>query len=373
MKVALTPLTTARPMVTARANPRHIMELNRLLGHPSKEITRGTARMSGVPLTGTWSPCVQCSESRVRRYAVPKSTESRTNERAERFFIDIAGPSFQITSLGGNRYAMLCADDFTRFKLIRFLKHRNDFVKEFHGLVAEHIAPADIKIGIVRTDGGGGFEGKFQSLLKELRIKRETTPRHTPQYNGVVDRAHGLLRDKIVALIRGMTAGKSDRLWAEAINYAWEMSNRCSTTSRNPVVSPYKLWVGHRLTFDHLIPFETVGYLRRPKPEHKVAPRGAKCIMLGIDTNNLRRTFRVRDLTTDQVIMRRAIIWCPTADTGEAVFSDTASKGEGVASHGHYSPRPEKTSHYTASRGSRNRNSMSRRGRVGRKVRLSWR
>ena len=64
-----TPLTIARSMVTARVNPRHIMEFHRLLGHPSKKITRGTARMSSVLLTGMWSPCVQCSETRVRRYA----------------------------------------------------------------------------------------------------------------------------------------------------------------------------------------------------------------------------------------------------------------------------------------------------------------
>ncbi|CAN0472706.1 unnamed protein product, partial [Ascophyllum nodosum] len=132
----------------------------------------------------------------------------------------------------------------------------------------------------VRTDGGGGFEGEFQLLLKELGIKRETTPPHTPQYNGVVERALGLLRDKTVALLRDMNAGKSDRLWAEAMKYACEMPNRCKTTSLNPGVSPYELWVGHRPTFDHLIPFGTVGYLRRPRPEHKLAPRGAKCIML---------------------------------------------------------------------------------------------
>ena len=92
MKESQTPLTTARSRVTARANPRRIMEFHKLFGNPSKEITRGTARMSDVPLTGTWSPCVQCSESRVRRYAVSKSAESRTNERAERFFIAITGP-----------------------------------------------------------------------------------------------------------------------------------------------------------------------------------------------------------------------------------------------------------------------------------------
>ena len=264
----------------------------------------------------------------MRRYSVPKSTESRANERVERFFIDITGP-FHVASLGGNRYAMLFVDDCTHFKFIRFLKHKSDAAKELCELVAEHIAPSDIKIGTVRTDGGGELEGEFQLLLKELEIKRETTPPHTPQYNGVVERALGLLQDKTVALLRGMAAGKSDRLWAEAMNYACEMSSRCTTTSLNPGVSPYELWVGHRPTFDNLIPFGTVRYLRRPKPEHKLAPRGAKCIMLGIDTNYLRQTFRVRDLTTGQVVMRQAIIWHPTADAGEAVSSNTATRGGG--------------------------------------------
>ena len=84
---------------------------------------------------------------------------------------------------------MLRVDYFTRFKFFRFLKHKSDAAKELRELVAEHIAPAGIKIGTVRTDGGGEFEGRFQSLLKKLRIKCETTPPHTPQYNGVVERS----------------------------------------------------------------------------------------------------------------------------------------------------------------------------------------
>ena len=73
--------------------------------------------------------------------------------------------------------------------------------------------------------------------------------------------------------------------------------------------------------------------------------------MLNIDTNYPRRTFRVRDLTTGQVVMRQAIIWRPTADAGEAVSRNTATKGGG-ARHGHYSPRLKKTSDDTSSLGS---------------------
>ena len=51
--------------------------------------------------------------------------------------------------------------------------------------------------------------------------------------------------------------------------------------------------------------------------------------------------------------MRQVIIWPPTADAGEAVSSDTATRGGGGARHGHYSSRPKKISHYTSSLGSR--------------------
>ena len=50
--------------------------------------------------------------------------------------------------------------------------------------------------------------------------------------------------------------------------------------------------------------------------------------------------------------MRQAIIWHSTADAGETVSRNTVTKG-GEARHGHYSPRPKKTSQYASSLGSR--------------------
>ena len=50
--------------------------------------------------------------------------------------------------------------------------------------------------------------------------------------------------------------------------------------------------------------------------------------------------------------MRQAIIWHPTADAGEAVSRNTATRGGG-ARHGHNSPRPKEISFYTSSLRSR--------------------
>ena len=88
---------------------------------------------------------------------------------------------------------------------------------------------------------GGDFDVQFQSLLTENISKRESTSPYTPQYSSVIERALGLLRDKTVTLLRGMMEGKNDRLWAEVMNFACEMSNRCVTSPLDRGVSPYEL------------------------------------------------------------------------------------------------------------------------------------
>ena len=176
-----------------------------------------------------------------------------------------------------------------------------------------------------------------------------------------------------------MTASKSDRLRAEAMNYASERSYRCTTTSLNPGVSPYELGVGHRLTFDHFIPFGIVGYLRRPKPEHKLAPRGSKCIMLGIDTNYPQRPSASATSPPAKSSCVRPSYSTPPP-TPERQFPGTRRLRWGGRDTGiiRRDPRKPPTTylHWGAGRPSRrsqNRNSMSQRGRVGRKVLLGWR
>ena len=193
------------------------MEFHCAFGHPGEEITRNTAKMAGIRLIGEWQQCIPCSEARVRRYSVPKTTETRAKSRAGRFYVDLAGP-FPEPSLSGNRYTMLCVDAYSRFKIVRFLKHKNQVAGALEDIIASHISPAGLKIGIIRTDGGGEFAGEFQDLLNRLGIKHEKTPPHTPQYNGVTERALGILRDKTVALLRDLKEEKNKRLWAGAMN-----------------------------------------------------------------------------------------------------------------------------------------------------------
>ena len=90
--------------------------------------------------------------------------------------------------------------------------------------------------------------------------------------------------------------------------YACDMSNKCVTNSLDHDKTLYEMCHGRPPAFDILLPFGTVGHRRVEKPAHKLASRGAKCILLGtagphdVNDHRPRSTFRVRVLTTGAII-----------------------------------------------------------------------
>lgn len=110
-------------------------------------------RSAGLRLTGTCISCVQCSEVTVRRYTVPKVADSWATKRARRMLVDLTG-NFHETYLYGSRYAMSCVDDFAHSKMIFFFECTGGITAALGGIIDMHVAPSNIKIGIIRTDGG---------------------------------------------------------------------------------------------------------------------------------------------------------------------------------------------------------------------------
>ena len=149
------------------------------------------------------------------------------------------------TSVGGSKYVMICVDDFSRSKIVRFLKKSNT-ASALTNIIAEYITSAGLKIGSIQTDEGGGSEGGFQQGLDSHGITHESTPPDTPQYNVVAERALGLLREKSIAMLHEMTVAASGRLWAEALNYACDMSSMCVASSLEGDTSPNEKWYGRK-------------------------------------------------------------------------------------------------------------------------------
>ena len=227
-----------------RAGPsRGVMEVHRMLAHPSEDITRKTAVMMGIETTGQWGACETCFQVKAKRHAVPKKTDERASVRGQRFFVDVGG-SMKHSSLGGNSKVVIFVDDCTRFKVVKFVKKKSDTTAALLSLIADYITPQKLSIKCIRTDNGGEFEGEFQRELDRRSITHEHTPPDTPQYNGVAERALGLLRENMIILMEELDDVINvprEKLWAQAMLFACDVTNKSVTTSTDGGKSPYEL------------------------------------------------------------------------------------------------------------------------------------
>ena len=138
------------------------------------------------------------------------------------------------SSLGGNNYVVIFVDDYTRFKVVKFVKKKSDTTAALLSMVADYITPQKLSIKCIRTDNGGEFEGEFWRELDRRSITHEHTPPDTPQYNGVAERALGLLREKAIILMEELDDVINvprEKLWAQAMLFACDVTNKSVTTS----------------------------------------------------------------------------------------------------------------------------------------------
>ena len=148
-------------MLTMRAGvSRDVMEIHRMLAHPSEDITRKTAEMMGIETTSQWRACETYFQAKAKRHDVPMKTDEWASVRGQRFFVDVGGP-MKHSSLGGNSYVVIFVDDCTRFKVVKFVKKKSDTTAALLSLIVDYITPQKLSIKYLRTNNGGKFKGEL--------------------------------------------------------------------------------------------------------------------------------------------------------------------------------------------------------------------
>ena len=188
------------------------------------------------------------------RHGAPSSTKTRATERLGRVFVDLTGPR-SVASVGGVHYMMIVRDDFSRFTWLYGLKSKSSSATAFafrKFLADVRVDVTQPRVEIVRSDNGKEFSGgDFERLCNELTIKQEFTPPYTPQYNGVAERAFGIMEMAAAAarveagqIYRDIKLPPTERLWAEAMKWAGDALNKTATTSNPESKSPHEMWYG---------------------------------------------------------------------------------------------------------------------------------
>ncbi|MBW0505427.1 hypothetical protein O181_045142 [Austropuccinia psidii MF-1] len=202
------------------------------LGHPSNQ----AIKTLGLPsLSNTCETCI-LGKSTLLPFS---SSFEKVNQPLECIHIDLVGP-ITPESNSGFQYFLTIVDQFTSFKLVRFLKTKNEAFKEFVEWKAYAENLQSLKIKKLVSDKGGEFENKnFSILASSCSFVHIFAPTSTPEHNGFAKRANRTILDKARCLL--LTSNLPRSYWAKAVNTASFLSNLVPTPSKDNL-SPFSLW-----------------------------------------------------------------------------------------------------------------------------------
>jgi hypothetical protein len=210
--------------------------------------------------------CDACQKGKQTRVSFKSKNVVSTTRPLQLLHMDLFGPS-RTMSFGGNYYALVIVDDFSRYTWTLFITHKSDSFHAFRKLAKVIQNKKNLKIASIRSDHGGEFENKdFELFCDEHGIEHNFSAPRTPQQNGVVERKNRSLEEIARTLLNDTSLPKY--FWAEAVNTACYIMNRALI---RPILkkTPYELYNGRKPNISHLHVF------------------GCKCFVLNNGKDNL--------------------------------------------------------------------------------------
>ncbi|UYV63214.1 hypothetical protein LAZ67_2003462 [Cordylochernes scorpioides] len=194
------------------------------------------------------------------------STSPNSTYPGELIYSDVCGPMSK-RSPGGSLYFVSFKDDFSRFRVAYFIRHKSDVLEKFKEFVKRVRTETGNKIKRFRTDNGTEFLNKiFSDYLKSLGIVHELTAPYTPEQNGISERDNRTIVESAKYLLHGRKMPLE--LWAEAVNTVVYLLNRCTTKVLGNS-TPHEIWYKRKPSILHLKTFGCNAYVHIPKDNRK--------------------------------------------------------------------------------------------------------
>ncbi|UYV80953.1 K02A2.6-like, partial [Cordylochernes scorpioides] len=216
---------------------------------------------------------------------------------------DICGP-MPVRSIGGSAYFLTFIDDYSRKITLFCLKHKNEVLKHFDSYLARAERETGHKLKVLRSDNGLEYcNHEFKTRLEQLGIKHELTNTYSPPMNGVAERANRVLLDITRSCLH--SADLPQRFWAEAVNTAAYIRNKCYNSALGDKV-PDELWSSRKPSVRHLKAFGCLAYSHIPTERRKkLDNRANRCILVGYSSQT--KGYRLWCPETQHVIQTKHV------------------------------------------------------------------
>ena len=192
--------------------------------------------------------CEPCIKSKMTRRPFCKHVGIKSCRPLKLVHTDVCG-RMQTISIGGSEYFVSFIDVFSRYSHVYIIKKKSEFFDKFRKFQALVTNQTGLKIGTLRSDGGGEYtSSNFEKYLLSHGIQHQTTVRYSPEQNGVTDRFNRTVCESARAMIIQSSLPKS--FWAEAINAAVYSRNHLPTKATS--ITPHERWFGRKPNISHI-------------------------------------------------------------------------------------------------------------------------
>ncbi|KAM2091058.1 hypothetical protein ACFX1T_029593 [Malus domestica] len=308
-----------------RADITHCSQIwHKRLGHlneKSLKVLEEQGLVHGLPkLEMSQSVCEGCMLGKQHRDSFPSQSTWRAKDPLELIHTDICGP-MQVESHSGNKYFLLFTDDCTRMSWVYFLRNKSEAFESFKKFKAMTELQCGYKVKCLRSDRGGEFlSAEFDKYCNGQGIQRQLTMAYTPQQNGVSERKNRT----VVEMAKSMLHEKNlpYAFWAEAVNTAVYLINRCPTKALKKSI-PFEAYSGRKPGIAHLKIFGSLCYVHIPSNlRHKLEQNSHKCIFVGYGSSE--KGYRLFDPISRKIVLSRDVTfdedsfwdWNCNIDTG---------------------------------------------------------
>lgn len=213
--------------------------------------------------------------------------------------------SFEVPSLGGNKYFMSFIDEFSRMMWLYLIKTKGEAFEIFQQfkVMAEKQSGKFIKV--LRTDGGREYVSNvFEEFCIKHGIQHEVTAPYTLQHNGLAERRNRTVLNMVRSMLKEKRLPHS--FWGEAATTSIYILNRCPTKRLKDQV-PEEVWLGKKPTVKHLRIFGSLSYIHIPdEKRRKLGDKSEAMILVGYHPTGAYRFYS--PLTKKISISRDALI-----------------------------------------------------------------
>lgn len=186
-------------------------------------------------------------------------------------------------SYSGKRFALLVIDDYTRWKYLFGLKHKDELVSTLKAWYSQEIESNGWKIRTIRADNAGEQKGMtFDQFLSYIKAKVEYTNPYSPASNGIAERALGIIFKTAEAM--RLSANLPEAAWYECAAAATYIENRMPTFANPNNKSPYQMIHGKVPDIRHLRSIGSTAYVHDFRPKSALSPSSKVGKMVGYAT-----------------------------------------------------------------------------------------